>query len=280
MWLWWGANLIYTNTALLQRGTDSRRQQMATDKKLDKICTASLTFVSLPMLQIQQNLSFRRIPRTPGPDGLLSAPVRADSGAQCKDLQLNILEILEAVSQRIMHSLRSYPGTPSTFIDTWDSVEEGVRLHVTLKIKITTTRLSFPEWAEKQKYTSYVTGYSQPVIFSPQKPFEVNVVYFRALTPPKTDIYSVWAPTWATLLFCCIDRISFNLNGPIKCLPSTSWLELRPAQSNLHHRCAVLQRLWRCRARQIDRRCLLFDFPRSRRFPRARDAGTRAQIRV
>lgn len=87
------------------------------------------------MLQIQQNLSVRRIPRTPGPDSLLSTPVCADTGAQCKDLQLNILEILEAESQRIMHSLRSYPGTPSTFIDTWDSVEEGDRLHVTLKNK-------------------------------------------------------------------------------------------------------------------------------------------------
>lgn len=87
------------------------------------------------MLQIQQNLSVRRIPRTPGPDSLLTAPVCADTGAQCKDLLLNISEILDAKSQRIMYSLRSNPGTPSTFTDIWDSVEERVRLHVTLKNK-------------------------------------------------------------------------------------------------------------------------------------------------
>ena len=34
-----------------------------------------------------------------------------------------------------MNPLRSYPGTPSTFIDIWDGVEEGLRLHVTLKNK-------------------------------------------------------------------------------------------------------------------------------------------------
>lgn len=95
------------------------------------------------MLQIQQNLSVRRIPRSPGPDSLLTAPVCADAGAQCKDLQLNILETLDTMSLRIMHPLRSYPGTPSTFIDTGDSVEEGVRLHVTLKIKITTDSVEF-----------------------------------------------------------------------------------------------------------------------------------------
>lgn len=114
----------------------SRKQQITTRRKWQNLHYQSHCCVtSLPVLQLQQNLSVRWIPRTPGPDSLLSAPVCADAGAQCEDLQLNILETLDAKSQRFIDALRSYPGTPSTFIDTWDRVEEGVRLHVTLKNK-------------------------------------------------------------------------------------------------------------------------------------------------
>lgn len=85
---------------------------------------------------------------------------------QCKDLQLNIVETLDAMSQRIMHSLRSYPGTPSTFIDTWDSVEEGIRLHVTLKNKNNDDSVEFSGVGGDSK-AQRLGRYLQPVVHPP-----------------------------------------------------------------------------------------------------------------
>lgn len=88
---------------------------MPADNKLSKsaLPEAMLCHFS-PMPQIRQNLSIRRIP--------LSRPRQStlcvDTGAQCKGLKLNILESLCVMSQRFMLSLRSYPGTTSTFTDT------------------------------------------------------------------------------------------------------------------------------------------------------------------
>lgn len=82
-----------------------------------------LTATSIRMLQIQQNLSAGFL-GLQAPTVPLSAPLCADSGAQCEDfrLQLNILEILDAASQTLMCPLRSYPVTPSLFLLTHEAV--------------------------------------------------------------------------------------------------------------------------------------------------------------
>lgn len=74
----------------------------------------------------KRNPSVRWIPRTSGRGGRLRAALRADAGARCEDLtpQLDSRRLLDSMQRRIIHSLRSRPGTAGAVDDTWDSVEE------------------------------------------------------------------------------------------------------------------------------------------------------------
>lgn len=135
------------------------------------------------MLQIQQNLSVRRLPRTPGPSSLLSSRPTAELSAQIQPhsraswlFSVNVL------------SPRSYPGTVSTFIDTWARVEEeeeGLRLHVTVENKNNDDSAEFSGVGGEtkihlQRYRLIPAG-----DILPHKLFKMNVEYLRALIPPK-----------------------------------------------------------------------------------------------
>lgn len=121
--------LVYNQTDLIS----AVLTRFHVESTKDRIKGASQKYLPVS-LRLPQNQSVRRIPRTPGPGRLLCAPVRADAGAQWTDLQLHILATHNEQPQRLMHTVRSYPGTGSTVANE-DSVEEEALLHVTLKQK-------------------------------------------------------------------------------------------------------------------------------------------------
>lgn len=151
----------------------------------------------------------------------LSSGMRRKTGSKSKPVRTSWKKIsFLHPSVRPRHSWCTYPGTPSTFIDTWAEVEEGDRLHVTSKNKNNDDSAEFSGVGGDSGCTPPALPYRPPATTRPQMPFLMNAGVYR--THLFILVKPVYLVTWTALLFCRVDRISVNLNEPMRSTAGTS----------------------------------------------------------